>query len=348
MAIVVTAWSARLPPDPVPVDAVSSRHGWADEASCIDCHRQAEAFAQTGHAQTLMRATHPTSRALLASLAADTQVRAEQTQIDASPDAVVVRTSDGLTTTRVELDWCFGSGMHARTWTSILPDSTGASDLLEFRWSWYHGNVIDVTPGQPRQASQGHYGKLGVLFDGPKAFRCFACHSSYLPERSGAIPEEQLVPGIGCQRCHGPRQQHVDSDGDYSDPAWRAADRMDAVNRCGQCHRRADELRAEELTTDNTAIVRFQPVGLVQSACFVGSEMTCTTCHNPHTPASQQDMRGIWQCVQCHSPEHPQHVLCGAGEADDCLMCHMPAVQMDAPVRFTDHWIRIRDPELIP
>ncbi len=331
-----------------PIHAVSSHQGWADESSCIDCHQQAESFSKTGHAQTLICATHPSSRELLAQMAADPRVLDEQTVIEVSPEAVLVRTSQAGTTTRVELDWCFGSGHHARTWTSILPDSSGATDQLEFRWSCYRDDVVDVTPGQPREPGPGHFGKLGVLFDGPKAFRCFACHSSYLPERSGAIDQDQLIPGIGCQRCHGPRQSHVLSQGEVSDPLWQPADRLDAVNRCAQCHRRADELTPEEITTANTAIVRFQPVGLVQSACFQHSEMSCTTCHDPHTPAAEQDMQGIWQCIQCHSPENSEHVLCADGQSDDCLSCHMPAVQMDAPLRFTDHWIRIREAEPQP
>ena len=187
-----------------------------------------------------------------------------------------------------------------------------------------------------------------MLFDGPKSFRCFACHTSYLPEERGHIDEAHLIAGVTCQRCHGPRQTHVDSEGSYSDPRWQATDRMDAINRCAQCHRRADELSPEEISPLNRSIVRFQPVGLIQSECFKQSQMTCTTCHDPHTPASQQNSQGIWQCVQCHNPEQAADIHCGAGERDDCLGCHMPRVKMDSPVHFTDHWIRVRNADETP
>ena len=56
-----------------------------------------------------------------------------------------------------------------------------------------------------------------------------------------------------------------------------------------------------------------------------------------------QDSGGIWQCIQCHDPEQQTHVTCAADMTDDCLKCHMPAVDVGFPVMFTDHWIRVPD-----
>ncbi len=336
------------PPLALPTDAVATLEGWADESSCIDCHDEAASFWQTGHARTLSPVATKQSLALLRRLSADELPRRENTSVRISPSGVFAITGDEPNTKQIELDWCFGSGHHACTWTSTMQDSSGATDQLEFRWTWYHGDVIDVTPGQPAEPSEGHFGKLGVLFDGPKTLRCFSCHSSYLPSSDNAIDELHIKPGVTCQRCHGPKANHVASDGEIRNLSWKPKDRLEAVNRCAQCHRRADELTPEEVQPENKAIVRFQPVGLVQSKCFTHSEMTCSTCHDPHLPFEQQDTRGIWQCVQCHSPQHEDHVLCAAQQADDCLECHMPAIKMDAPVFFTDHWIRIREADDLP
>lgn len=109
-------------------------------------------------------------------------------------------------------------------------------------------------------------------------------------------------------------------------------------------HRRADEQNPEDIRPGNVDIVRFQPVGLTQSPCFRSSpEMTCVTCHDPHRPLEAQDSLGIWQCVQCHDSAHQDQTTCSAGHRDDCLRCHMPKVRLDSPIRFTDHWIRVRE-----
>ncbi|MEZ6134845.1 MAG: multiheme c-type cytochrome [Pirellulaceae bacterium] len=347
----VVAYVATVPARPLISDAVHSQAGWADEASCIDCHEQAEFFSRTGHAQTLRPASDATSLEALRRVSNSPRLAAEGTRLEFDADRVFAVTgmeSPGTSladAVRVQLDWCFGSGLHAQTWTATLLDSSGATDQLEFRWSLYHGELVDRTPGQPTDPTDGRLGKLGVLFDGPKSARCFACHANYVPEFQGAIDERGILPGVTCQRCHGPRQSHVASDGEFSDPHWSSKDRLESVHRCAQCHRRADELTAEEVTTENKAIVRFQPVGLVQSKCFTHSQMTCTTCHDPHLPPDMQELHRIDQCVQCHQPDNIDHVTCGAGESSDCLRCHMPKVQMDAPVAFTDHWIRVRKDE---
>jgi formate-dependent nitrite reductase cytochrome c552 subunit len=227
-----------------------------------------------------------------------------------------------------------------------LTGSWGETDLVEFRWSWYHAvNGFALTPGQPVDGIGGYFDRLGVMFDHPKARACFNCHASRVPLHDGRIDETALRPGVTCQRCHGPRAEHVATGGEVVDPSWRGADRMESVNRCAQCHRRADEQESARIRPENVDIVRFQPVGLVQSACFKGSEMTCVTCHDPHRPLEAQDSLGIWQCAQCHDASHGGQSVCRAGHVDECLDCHMPKVRLDAPVLFTDHWIRIRQVE---
>ncbi len=113
------------------------------------------------------------------------------------------------------------------------------------------------------------------------------------------------------------------------------------MNRCAQCHRRADEMDTEPIHPDNKNLARFQPIGITQSRCFNSPKMTCVICHDPHVPLDDQNLTGIWQCVQCHDGAKDQ-VTCGAGQTDDCLSCHMPKVRGVAPLDFTDHWIRVR------
>ncbi len=343
--VAFSVWRASPPPHPV--DRVFQAAGFVDEKTCAECHQEeAASFARTGHAQTLQLATTPQSREVLRRIADTEPARLEGIRVDTQGDSIHAYHSREGRQHQLKLDWCFGSGRHARTWVGTLEDSRGAHDLVEFRWSWFHEDRgFAHTPGQPLKVSDTYFGGLGLLFDHPKTRRCFNCHCTYIPLDDGRLDSDRLIPNITCQRCHGPQQEHVDTEGEVSDTSWRNISQIDSVHRCAQCHRRADEMEPGQISADNDGIVRFQPVGLLQSACFKNSpKLTCLTCHDPHLPLEAQDSKGIWQCIQCHDGSPEKHSTCRAGHRDDCLRCHMPAVRGEVPVRFTDHWIRIRKP----
>ena len=341
--IALAAFHSEIHDDDISPAAVAVTTGWADESRCVDCHEQAESFRSTGHANTLQRATDSDLRKLLEQLErSDIGIR-ESVKVESAADRMrlIVQSENAQHT--IDAKWCMGSGTHARTWVSTIPDVTDESDLLEIRWTWFRSlDTFDVTPGQPAQQGRGAVGCLGVQFDDPRAWRCFACHSTHVPVKDGHIIESDIIPGVGCQRCHGPRQRHVASDGQYHDPAWIDETREEKVARCAECHRFPEEHDPKLVTPDNLDIKRFQPVGLSQSVCFQKSDMTCTTCHDPHKPMEEQDSLGSWQCIQCHDPQHNNHTLCAAGMTDSCVSCHMPKVKTEIPISFTDHWIRVR------
>lgn len=344
-SLIYSSYAENWQPPKMAFDAVSNSAGFADESSCVACHTQADSFHQTGHAQTLHRAADPFSRSRLESFQTEVEL-SHAFDLEISDGVAMAITRDDGMERRVELDWCFGSGIHAHTWTSTLSDARGATDLLEFRWTWFDSlDGFAVTPGQSSKPPPGSIVSMGVQFDGPKAERCFSCHATTVPMIDGRIDESEIRPGVTCQRCHGPMADHVASAGERLGSGWKPSDtidRMEAVQRCGVCHRMPEERDPHEIRAGNLDIVRFQPMGLLQSRCFLESQMTCTTCHDPHRPLDNQDSQGIWQCVQCHSPEHVDHTLCKAGMSDNCLDCHMPSLKMEFPVSFTDHWIRIK------
>lgn len=328
---------------PLAADSANAPGAWADESRCLECHAEAESFAETGHARTLSPAASEPSMALLASLNELPAAGQEGIRVELDSGIPIAVSEVAGLQHENELDWCFGSGTHARTWVSTLADSHGVTDTLEFRYTWFADlNDFAVTPGQPSAAGRSAVSCMGLLFGGRRGRRCFSCHSSQVPVEHGKILEDQIHAGVTCQRCHGPRGDHVASEGESHPTGWQIKDRLDAVHRCAVCHRLKSEKNPEEITPDNLGIVRFQPMGLMESPCFLNSDMTCTTCHDPHRPMEQQDSRGIWQCVQCHDRNVENQTHCGLGRTDDCLRCHMPAIQMDFPVRFTDHWIRVR------
>jgi hypothetical protein len=108
------------------------------------------------------------------------------------------------------------------------------------------------------------------------------------------------------------------------------------------------------ITPDDRTIVRFAPVGLVQSPCFLRQDevrldsgtparLDCATCHDPHRPSSRDPQAHIAVCLNCHDEARGRAADCSvAVRGDNCLACHMPPVAMNEHLHFTDHWIRVR------
>ena len=98
-------------------------------------------------------------------------------------------------------------------------------------------------------------------------------------------------------------------------------------------------------TRTNRKIVRYQPVGLVQSKCYVQSQgrLLCSTCHDPHEHATSRTTVEYEQiCLQCHSAA-PHKIECRVSPKTGCVSCHMPRIEIHPPIAFHDHWIRVRD-----
>lgn len=320
--------------------------GWIDEQTCADCHfDQTELFALTGHARSLRLASEEESVNLLRKLREVIPSKNKDLSVSIEQERIQIIDRSGNSIRKLPLDWCFGSGEHARTWVGTLSDSWGELELVEFRWSWFHQSEdFGVTPGQQESTGAGYFHSLGTMFDAPKARDCFSCHATIFPQQESRNVLRNLHAGVTCQRCHGPRKAHVESAGAIREGFWAIASQRESVNRCGECHRVPEDQEPGRIEPENIEIVRFQPVGLTQSPCFQESgSMTCITCHDPHRPLSAQDSKGIWQCVQCHNGTALKQSECRAGHRDDCLRCHMPKVKVFESVDFTDHWIRIRD-----
>jgi tetratricopeptide (TPR) repeat protein len=79
---------------------------------------------------------------------------------------------------------------------------------------------------------------------------------------------------------------------------------------------------------------------LRMSACFRSSQMTCTTCHDPHQiPRGEEATRHYDSvCRACHAATHASEMPARA----DCISCHMPRRRTDDVVHvvMTDHYIQ--------
>ena len=264
----------------------------------------------------------------------------------------------------LRIDWIYGSGHHAQTPVSVLSGPDGRLELIEHRVSWYPGSGLGTTLGQ----SESSIRRTGLLafgnHHGPSAAQeCFSCHASHLGDPGTGSQSEpwphDVVTGVGCIRCHVRAGEHLRTigDGTLSLDGWSELSPTESINRCGECHRRADHFTADELVPENQTLVRFAPVGLSLSACFLGQSnspsddpgaqrVDCLICHNLHAamPADSQVFRKT--CLGCHTGAEHGVVACSSQPPEsNCLVCHMPKVPANNQLTFTDHWIRVRRPE---
>lgn len=381
------AWWSRSASLPGPV--VSSSRKPVSMNQCADCHREVcESFQHAPHRHTLTRANDP---AMLARFSGHdfqrpgdglrfrfvTKNHELWLEADAYPDAVRV-------------DWIFGSGRHANTPVSVWENPDGQTELLQHRVSWYPHAGLGLTLGlddEPLVASGLE--AIGKPLEHPDAMECFGCHTTHLPHRSGRIDPDNIVTGVRCERCHPGGERHVNEilNGTETMERWSRLSPLESVNRCGECHRRADQLAPVDLNPDRKVLVRFASVGLAMSPCFRHQDevtgasdrpvrFDCLTCHNPHRPADTDPRFYTATCLLCHgaakddavrrdeetprSPRHgvsasPRHqsslqeavsrrapVCSSQPMTSQCLTCHMPKIEVQQHLFFTDHWIRVR------
>jgi len=102
---------------------------------------------------------------------------------------------------------------------------------------------------------------------------------------------------------------------------------------------------------DERMEVAQQAYRLRKSACFLKSQMTCITCHNPHQELTgvEATRHYIAVCVGCHSTAHASEKLAvrhGMTNSEtrepNCLTCHMWKRRTDDAVHvvMTDHYIQ--------
>ena len=268
--------------------------------------------------------------------------------------------------------WVVGSGNATR---SYLMEVNGI--VTEMPLTWYvERQMWDLSPS---------YEQTNLRFSRPIVEECMTCHNG-LPEHTPFTQAHytEVPEGITCERCHGPGSEHVDArlsglepgggeaDDTIVNPAHLSRDLQLSV--CQQCHLTGITVFAsgedattyrpgEPLAAHRTVFVieeeRDDPEQfgiashaerLALSACFQQSEMTCTTCHDPHQPVAELgDDHFNTTCQGCHTPTDGE-VVCsrpGAHSATeamtgDCVSCHLQkSGTSDIPhVTFTDHWIR--------
>lgn len=328
---------------------------------CSECHpEQASSLARAPHSNTL----HAGSSSEMLALWGGLQYRDPATNL--VTDSFEVREQklwrkNASFPDPIPIDWVFGSGHHARTPVTMHPTATGTLELIQHGISWYPNRVgLDLTLGSTDKsiADSGWHG-LGTRLNPAETADCLGCHTTWLPHSQGKIDLNHLVAGVQCARCHLHGAEHVQSiesglPGTHIE-RWPELSPLESIRRCGECHRRDDHFTSRELNPENSLLVRFAPVGLSQSRCFIRQELItsteghrrqrldCVTCHNPHRAAETRTEFYVAKCLNCHGVETGKSAPCSSVQTTtQCLQCHMPQVEVQAHLKFTDHWIRKR------
>lgn len=251
-----------------------------------------------------------------------------------------------------EVHYSIGSGTRGY---SYLTNHEGF--LFQSPISWYaQKQSWDLSPGFREAMLPGR----------PVAGMCLFCHAhrAQIDEDSENHYQEPIFlgHGIGCERCHGPGERHVDNPGQrdpktgvdhtivnprHLEPALREA-------VCEQCHlagearflrhgRKMYDFRpglplgqfwsifvhAYNNGQEDKAVNHVEQMHL--SRCFQASagKLGCLSCHDPHVAVGPERRVAHYRarCLSCHEQHGcslPSAVRRQTQADDSCIACHMP------------------------
>ena len=282
-----------------------------------------------------------------------------------------------------EIDFILGSGNKERDYFY----RSNSGELIQFPIVWYsEKGSWGMAPGYDRPNHEGFLRRVEYrCFFCHNAYPELPDGWARYEAQRPRFPEE-LPSGIGCERCHGPGALHVERASAASRSSEiRSAivnparlDRKLQLDVCMQCHlETSSSLLPDVVLKDGRDIFSYRPgepledyeavfdypldsghdefnivhqaYRLRKSLCFASSEMTCTTCHDPHTVPDDKPTFYKQKCMDCHPSEDActETREARAANGDDCLACHMPQRRTDDVVAatMTDHYIQRRLPE---
>ena len=181
--------------------------GYAGDDKCGSCHQgKLIAFHQTAHYKT---SSFPDAHSILGNFAPGQNVVKTSNpdlffQMDQKPDGFFQMAIQGMapyTTERKErIDVVIGSGGKGQTYLFWKGD-----ELFQLPISYWRQLGWVNSPG---------YRDGTANFDRPIIPRCLECHSTYAesnPPPPNRYRNDSLLPGITCEKCHGPGLEHVES-----------------------------------------------------------------------------------------------------------------------------------------
>jgi Cytochrome c554 and c-prime len=323
--------------------------------ACGKCHpRQLMLQSASAHAHALSRAAQHPLAAFFVPKNELVRPPRYHFQFMHSGGQIRVRAFDGQDAIELPVEWAFGAGEQAVTFVSRV----NAESYLEHYFSYYSATQsLGPTPGHEGLRSNTLPLAMGLAYRPADPvsgmIKCFECHSTGPPTVSVENEIQPAELGVRCESCHGPGSLHVAAamlgQSEKARGLIRNPKRMSAAELnqfCGECHRAPEGGPA--VNYYKAWSVRYQPIYLSQSACFLKSEgaLSCLTCHDPHQKLDRDGSHYGRRCAGCHDwSKHPPQPGYTIGSTDGCIECHMPRVAAQANLEFTNHWIGIYSEE---
>lgn len=244
---------------------------------------------------------------------------------------LTVQAQRGADQAQGTIEWMVGAGAQGETPLVETAGGTAESRVSYFPELHQYG----ITVGQDGGASANAEAALGRRLNRKDLQACLGCHTTAV-----TADLQPVTPGVQCVRCHAGAEEHAAGHGVPANPGKFAA--PDQVKFCGNCHRNKAPVNDAQLEN-----LRFQPLRLMKSKCFVASgKLACTTCHPAHMDARRNDAAFYnAKCGGCHAG---QAHAGDARQTGDCIGCHMPYVELHPALHFTDHYIRVVKKDDLP
>jgi mono/diheme cytochrome c family protein len=354
----------------------SPRPGYVGPEVCAECHQERyDGFVQTAHARTTRQASPETIRGSFAAgsnrlATRDPRLHFTMVQKEGGFYQQVTVEQDRSYIHEQRVDIVAGSANHGQSFLYWMDNRLYELPVTYFteldRWV--------NSPGYPDGTAD---------FARPINARCLECHATYFESVPGTenefVPERSIL-GVSCERCHGPGSRHVSHHRDRPDeteaqhivhPALLPRSRL--IEVCAQCHSGAGKARLKPPFTYQPGerldefMILDQPdrkqkgnvhtanqlVRLSLSRCYREStDLTCTSCHDPHKDEHAQHDIFAERCLKCHEIAQCGGVDAMGSLADaNCISCHMPlrhdekirlqGPQADQLPLIRDHFIRV-------
>ena len=211
LLLILTACATQEAPAPEATTTISFRNvstevAYVGDATCATCHEEAyQGYQEHGMAQSFYRLTPETLVETFPSEEVIHEPTGFRYRMVAEEDGyfqeeyLVDENGEPFHEMRRRIDYVVGSGTAARTY---LTEEDGRVYQMPITW-YTQAEQWDFSPG---------YDKGNKRFDRLVPDRCMACHNSYPTPEPFTDGKYVDVPlGIGCERCHGPGDLHVEA-----------------------------------------------------------------------------------------------------------------------------------------
>lgn len=318
---------------------------YAGSASCRQCHQAiCDSFNSTAHHLTSQMANKN-------NISGSFEDFHNSFAFDEHKKVMMLEYGDSL----YQVAWDDGKKERAEPFDIVIGSGKKGQSYLFWKGRELYQLPVSYFTAIHAWAASPGYAKGKISFDRQIEARCLECHTTFAKELPGyEYPKEQIVYGVDCERCHGPAAEHV---------AWHLQNpketkakfivntaslgRRQALDACALCHsgvmasyspafsfQPGDTLskyfilNSAHIDSSSLDVHANQYGLLTASKCFRLSNMSCSTCHDPHKKESGNLVTYAQKCMSCHNQQN--HDTCklqfpaGFSMVNNCVNCHMP------------------------